>query len=429
MAIKKFNTRADYNAATKSTTESTVSLIVDGNETKYDGVNVLTKEPICGDLVYLDDTKARVYVKRETYDKTQIPSSWVHVGYVGARFGSKKLIFDKAETSLKYLAVSQFAWTDAVLDGEEHEKTIGLRFGIPNWDTTTSITFTYTATTLARAAEICAAAISAKLAELGAGGSIAEWWAYADADNNRVIIQRDNCTDYRFYNCSGLTHITWGDMPENSNGGFRAAGLTSDAHIMNDARGAAYYATNGRVPTENVPLKAAGGILKKADFESSAYCKLLRDTYGTYQEYIKQEFHVVYPQQLGVHGLPSGKELMEKYGNATAPTKAGGTLYKFPALHYGTTIGYTGCADMVEGKWWLPGVFEGCILMDDDNLAAIANAASKAGASVPNNSTDRWLALRHGVHSAWFFYGTYGHLTNYLVHHAGACRAVTLCDD
>ena len=128
------------------------------------------------------------------------------------RKGKQVGVIHKTGADQKWLDVSQFAWTDAVLDGAEHTKTIGLRFGIPNWDTTTSITFTYTATTL-KAAAACTAAIEAKLTELG-------------ADYHRPVVgvcrratTASSCsdlTDYRFYNCSG-TDTSLGRCPPNSN--------------------------------------------------------------------------------------------------------------------------------------------------------------------------------------------------------------------
>ena len=279
-----------------------------------------------------------------------------------------------------------------MLDGEEHEKTVGLRFGIPNWDTTTSITFTYTATTLAEAAAACTTAIEAKLTELEASQTIIdEWWAYADEDNNRVIVQHDNCTDYRFYNCTGLTHITWGDMPANSDAGFRASGHARDVRIMNDAKGAAYYATNGAEPTADVPLNAAGNIVKRTAFETSPYCKALRDAYGTYKNYIHEEYHVVYPQHLGAFSLPDGTAMTEKYARMTAPTKAGGEKYKFPALYYGYNKSF-GVDGLSFGDWHLPSVLEGCYLMDDATLAALAPSISKMGTATITNSAYRWFA-------------------------------------
>ena len=429
MAIKSYNSKADYQAAVKPTTESQVSMIETTREIIVDGVNVVTTQPTVGDVVFLDDQNKIIYVKGGAWiQKANIPAAWTHVGYVYFRKGKQVGIIHKTGADQKYLDVSQFAWTDMVLDGTEHSKTIGLRFGIPDWDTTTSITFTYTATTLAEAAAACTSAIEAKLTELGApSATITEWWAYADEANNRVVVQRDNCTNYKFYNCSGLTHITWGDMPENSNAGFRASGLASDQRIMNDARGAAYYGTNGATPSADVPLNAAGTIVKKTDFDSSPYCKLLRDTYGTYQEYIHREYRLQYPQKLGVFSMPGGKELTAKYGPMTAPTKAGGTKYKYPALYYGYNKSF-GVDGLDFGDWYLPGVAEGAMLMRDETIADLAPSISKMGTTAINNSTYRWWARRFNVTTAWIFYGSGGSLNNSYVSYTLRAQAVALLE-
>lgn len=429
MAIKSYNSKADYNAAVKPTTESQVSMIETTREIIVDGVNVVTTQPTVGDVVFLDDQNKVIYVKGGAWiQKANIPAAWTHVGYVYFRKGKQVGIIHKTGTDVKWLDVSQYAWTDAVLDGAEHSKTIGLRFGIPDWNTTTDITFTYTATTLAEAAAACTAAIEAKLTELGAPQTtIDQWWAYSDEDNNRVIVQRDACTDYRFYNCTGLTHISWGDMPASSNTGFRANGRMSDQRIMNDARGAAYYATNGATPSANVPLNAAGTIVKKAAFDSSPYCQLLRDTYGSYQEYIHQEYRVAYPQKLGVFSLPSGKELTAKYGPMTAPTKSGDTKYKYPALYYGYNKSF-GVDGLDFGDWYLPGVAEGAMLMRDETLASLSPSISKMGTTTINNSTNRWCAQRYSANGAWLFGGGYGSLDGGGVYGAVRCQAVALLE-
>ena len=429
MAIKSYNSKADYTAAVKPTTESQVSMIETTREIIVDGVNVVTTQPTVGDVVFLDDQNKVIYVKGGLWiQKANIPAAWTHVGYVYFRKGKQVGVIHKTGADVKWLDVSQFAWTDAVLDGAEHSKTIGLRFGIPNWDTTTSITFTYTATTLAEAAAACTAAIEAKLTELGASqATIDQWWAYADETNNRVIVQRDACTDYRFYNCSGLTHITWGDMPSNDNAGFRASGLASNQRIMNDARGAVYYGTNGATPSADVTLNAAGTIVTKAAFDSSPYCQLLRNTYGTYKEYIHREYRLQYPQKLGVFSLPSGKELTAKYGPMTIPTKAGGTKYKFPALYYGYNKSF-GVAGLDFGDWYLPGVAEGAMLMRDETLAALSPSISKMGTTAINNSTHRWFAQRYNVNNAWIFNVISGFLNGVSVLITYRCQAVALLE-
>ena len=429
MAIKSYNSMADYQAAVKPTTESQVSMIETTREIIVDGVNVVTTQPTVGDVVFLDDQNKVIYVKGGSWiQKANIPAAWTHVGYVYFRKGKQVGVIHKTGADVKWLDVSQFAWTDMVLDGAEHSKTIGLRFGIPDWDTTTSITFTYTATTLAEAAAACTAAIEAKLTELGASeATINQWWAYADDANNRVIVQRDACTDYRFNNCSGLTHITWGDMPESSNSGFRVNMRQGGEKIMNDTRGAAYYGTNGRTPTADVPLNSNAGIVKKSEFDSSPYCQLLRDTYGTYKEYIHQEYRVACPQKLGAFSLPSGKELTAKYGVMTAPTKSGGTKYKYPALRYGYNKSF-GVEGLDFGDWYLPGVAEGAILMRDETLAALSPSISKMGTTTINNSTNRWFAQRGNVYGAWFFNGGNGTLTNTGVRNSFRCQAVALLE-
>ena len=429
MAIKSYNSKADYQAAVKPTTESQVSMIETTREIIVDGANVVTTQPTVGDVVFLDDQNKVIYVKGGAWiQKANIPAAWTHVGYVYFRKGKQVGIIHKTGADVKYLDVSQFAWTDMVLDGAEHSKTIGLRFGIPNWDTTTSITFTYTATTLVEAAAACTAAIEAKLTELGASeATINQWWAYADDANSRVIVQRDACTDYRFYNCSGLTHITWGDMPENSNSGFRVNMQQGNEKIMNDARGASYYGTNGRTPSADVPLNANAGIVNKSAFDSSPYCQLLRDTYGTYKEYIHQEYRVAYPQKLGAFSLPSGKELTAKYGPMTAPTKTGSTKYKFPALRYGYNKSF-GVDGLDFGDWYLPGVAEGAMLMRDETLAALSPSISKMGTTAINNSTTRWCAQRYNVNNAWLFYGYYGTLSINGVNYSTRAQAVALLE-
>ena len=429
MAIKSYINQAAYDAAVKPTTESQVSMIETTREIIVDGVNVVTTQPAVGDVVFLDDQNKVIYVKGGNWiQKANIPAAWTHVGYVYFRKGKQIGVIHKTGADQKWLDVSQFAWTDAILDGEEHEKTIGLRFGIPNWDTTTSITFTYTATTLTEAAAACTAAIEAKLAEIEAPDTtIAQWWAYADDANSRVIVQRDKCTDYRFYNCSGLTHITWGDMPSSSTNGFRINMRTGGERIMNDARGAAYYGTNGRTPTADVPLNSNSGIVKKSEFESSSYCQLLRDTYGTYKEYIHQEYRVASPQKLGVFALISGKAMAEKYTRLTAPTKSGGTMFKFPALYYGYNKSF-GVDGLDFGDWYLPGVAEGSILMRDETLAKLSPSISKMGTTAINNSTSWWFAQRSGVITAWFFNGSTGSLTYTFVYNSFRCQAVALLE-
>ena len=397
--IEQYNDAASYNSAGKPATESRVANIKAGNVSKFDGVNVPTTDtPTFGDAVYLDENGNKVAIRKEVYSRSLVPASWTYKGvFLGYHKDGRWRTFlgnYSSLPSLKYLGVCQYAWTDAVLDGEEHSKTIGLRFGIPNWDTTTSITFTYTATTLAEAATACTAAIEAKLTELGAtAATIAQWWAYADEANNRVIVQRDDCTDYRFYNCSGLTHISWGDMPASDNYRKVNGKSTNYRGLMNFKGAASHWSTNGRTLSANVAVHSEAGNtdpMKLSEFQSSQYAADIRAYYKTYEAYLRGEFGIQPLMKVGAFALPDGEELTAKYGQMMAPTKSGGTKAMYPALNWGYNQG---------GHLW--DVTEGVLMMEDSNLAVINATQTKAGKVTLSNASTRWWAQRCNVYNTY----------------------------
>lgn len=427
MAIKNFPNEAAYDAAMKPTIESQVAMIENTKDVKYDGVNVIADVPRVGDATFLDESNKPVIISATTLIKANVPAAWTYVGEVVEVTDNdhvRVLHKDISQTKV-WLGLCQYAWTDAVLDGTETTKVIGIRCAL-NWANNTEVTCVYTAETLAEAAAAMQSAIEARLTELSAtAAEIALWHCYADTDNSRVIVQRDACSDYRFYNCSGLTHITWGDMPASNNAGFRVNDVAGNERLMNIAKGAGYYGTNGRTPTADVPLNAAAGIVNKTSFNTSAYCALLRETYGTYENYAIKEYRVKVPQKLGAFGLPDGKAMTAKYGPMTAPTKDGGTKAKFPALNWPLGVGFN--ADgLRQGDWHLWDVREGAIIMRDDTLAKINATRQKMGVTQISISTYRWFAERYDVSYAWIYYGGYGTLYSTGVINGYQLGAVTL---
>ena len=427
MAIKNFPDETAYDAAVKPTIESQVAMIENTKEVKYDGVNVITDAPRVGDATFLDESNKPVIISAPTLIKANVPAAWTYAGEVVevADNDHVRVLHKDINQTKVWLGLCQYAWTDAVLDGTETTKVIGIRCAL-DWANNTEVTCVYTAETLAEAAAAMQSAIEARLTELGAtAAEIALWHCYADTDNSRVIVQRDACSDYRFYNCSGLTHITWGDMPAGDNSGFRVNDVAGNERLMNITKGAAYYGTNGRTPTADVPLNAAAGIVNKTSFNTSAYCALLRETYGTYENYAAKEYRVKVPQKLGAFGLPDGKAMTAKYGPMTAPTKDGGTKVKFPALNWPLGVGFN--ADgMRQGDWHLWDVREGAIIMRDDTLAKINATRQKMGVTQISISTSRWFAERYTVNLAWVCYGTNGFLHSYGVDGGFQVGAVTL---
>ena len=118
------------------------------------------------------------------------------------------------------------------------------------------------------------------------------------------------------------------------------------------------------------------------------------------------------------------KEMTAKYGKSYTLKKNGDVLYKFPAIYYGTTVGY-GTGELAQGNWWLTDVTDGMELYEDETYNILRASQESAGASKIANNANRWLCRRYGVNSAWFFYGNSGTLGNG-VYSAYRVAAVTL---
>jgi hypothetical protein len=434
MAIKSYANKAAYDAAVKPTIESQVSLIETTREIIVDGVNVITTSPVVGDLVFLNESNEITYVKGGSWiQKAIIPSAWVHVGYVYLRKGRQVGVIDKNAADVKYLDVCQYAITAI----SSTSLTINLSMAPSYTQVATTVELASTDIDATNAAAI-SAAVAAKATEVG---DTRAWWAYlADADGNKVdengtqiIIQCDTCTDYRFYNVSAtgctIAHIAWGDMPENSNYWRGERGFyTNYWGVMNIARTKAWATNSGRVPASNEPVGPRAGNdapVKPSEFASSQYCADLRAAYGSYEEYLEKCYAVVCPQKYGCFALPDGVTMAERYARKTAPTKDGGTKYKYPALYYGYNRTY-GVDGLDFGDWHLPGVLEGAELMKDACLAALAPSITKMGTTAINNSTSRWWAERCNVYFAWFFNGGSGNLSSGNVYNAYRAQAVAL---
>lgn len=437
MAIKSYANKAAYDAAVKPTIESQVSMIETTREIIVDGVNVITTSPAVGDLVMLDEANKIVFLKGGSWiQKAIIPTAWTHVGYVYLRMGRKVGVIDKNAADMKWLDVCQYAITAI----SSTTLAINLRMS-PDYSVNTTVDVTLTSTNIdATTASEISAAVAAKAAEVG---DTKAWWAYladangnkVDSDGTQIIIQCDECVDYRFYNVSAtgctISHVTWGDMPENSQYWRGERGFyTNYWGVQNIARTKAWATNNARVPSSNEPVGPQAGNsepVRPSSFETSEYCADLRAAYKTYEEYLEKCYAVVCPQKYGCFSLPDGATMAKLYAQKTAPTKDGGTKYKFPALYYGYNRSY-GVAGLDFGDWHLHDVLEGTLLMKDACINALAPSVTKMGTTAINNSTSRWFATRYTVYGAWLFSGISGELAGTGVDYALRSQAVALLE-
>lgn len=408
--IEQYNDAASYNSAGKPTTESRVANIKEGNISKFDGVNVPTTDtPVFGDAVYLDENDNRVAIRKEVYNRSLVPASWTYKGvFLGYHKDGRWRTFlgnYASLPSLKYCDVVQYQLNAPTLDGAEHTQTIGLWLSNNSYASATTISFTYTATTLSQVVAALNAAIDAKKVEVSFNQDV---WAYlADADNNKVssdadatkiIVQIDTWNDYRQYQIQGGTLIIWRDMPASDNYRKVNGKSTNYRGLMNFEGAASYWGTNGRTLSANVAVHSEAGNtdpMKLSEFQSSQYAAEIRAYYKTYDAYLRGEFGIQSLLKVGAFALPDGEALTAKYGPLMAPTKSGGMKAIYPSLNW---------AYLQGGHLW--DITEGVLIHEDSNLVVINATQTKAGKVTLANSSSRWFAERYNVSNAWVFNGS-----------------------
>ena len=180
--------------------------------------------------------------------------------------------------------------------------------------------------------------------------------------------------------------------------------VTNYRGMMNIARAVSYWSTNGSTPTADVPLVVGtnDNPVTRTAFETSAYCKLLRQTYASYESYMSENFGVKFPQEYGCFGLPDGKTTTYAYNDSA-----------HPAFQHCAAVDY-GVDGLAAGDWYLPGVYEGTALMRDAVLDKVNASMNKiGGATISNDGSSRstrWFAQRYDSTHAWSFNGSSGHL-------------------
>lgn len=423
--IKSYPTRDALVSAGVPTNESRVALVKDENDVVVDGVNVIKTTPRLGDALFTDSDGKTVIIGGDSLVPALIPSGWRYRGPFLMSWGDgRHLILNGDFTTLptrKYADVVQFEVTVPTASG-----TLSLGAQLVTPGTTTTIEVEYTAgMDLASGTDtyeendttLCGR-INAALSNLD--GVTGVWWAYLNGEG-KVILQRDTWTDYRQYVCSGaLTHVTWGDMPASSVY-LKSNGRTTNYRgIMNIAGGVAYWSANGRALTADVPVGSESGDtspMSLSEYQTSPHASAIRAAYPTYENYLRGEFGIPFPQRFGCFALPDSRELTDKYGPMTAPTRDGGTKAKFPALNWAYLLG---------GDNFLWGVSEGTLIMEDGNLSKINAVQTRMGKVNISVAAPRWFAQRSGVGSAWFFHATFRNLYSYYVSSAYEVGAVTL---
>ena len=440
MAYVKPATPAAWTALEKSTTESTVGLIVSTHEAVRNGVNVFVRIPRVGDIVLHDSNNKVHFISLDSYQS--LPDGFTTIGVVGAVRGRKVLIVYKDNQAKKWADVYRYIVTGWTADGADHSCAVTLH-------DTADGTFTYNLSSSLSAAEQVTE-FASQLSAWILSHELASYHYSAYEEDGKVYLQLDNYTAYQ--NTTTITGLTLTaaigtELTANSSIP-RVEGAMSSAYV-NKGRYNAYISTNGATPTAAVTV--ADSTVTKAAFKTSAYCAALRtqfcsDTsnptdaeYNDYTDYrVDHYLGLINPSMKGIMA-PAFRD-----GHANTYALVGKTYLAqdstrkplYLAAEYCASIGFAGVKGLEAGDWYLPTVEEIATLMEPVTYSAPQSTRSAAdalnrglnaiGGTAVSNGSNFWTSCRYDTDYAWFFSGGGGHVVNVSFYHGYQALPVAL---
>ena len=407
MAILKFDNKAAYDAATKSTTESSVSLIKDSESVVYDNVNVIVSVPEVGDILFLDVNNERHFLKHDTYNSASFPAGCTFVGVVFDVQGNTAKICHKTSSSQKWAEVYQWKITGWLLDSADHVCAVTL------YKNTAVGTFTYNAATLSD----CATQLNTWLAT-----NAANYTCYMQGTD--VILQWNAYADYPYtHTIAGLT-LTPSMADE----------ISASTELTRKSKARIYwgvcnyngymegYANNTTNKPASMVRDATDILVGRETFNTNDFMADMRTKYGTYENYVNSMM-IINPYPRGILDGSTGLANTLALADVTYTAKDGTTKYKYPAIRYCNQVAYNN-ADLAQGNWYLPSISEAARLFEQEtyglsgvtaaNADAINKSLNEIGGTLHSVSSYRWSCSRGSSFLAWLcgttgvVYGGYG---------------------
>ena len=353
--IKTYANESEWTSATKSTTESTVGLLLDSKTPVINGVNVLVTIPKYGDSVVLDANGDIKFIARGTFVNSAFPSGWTKVGVV-YRVRGKRVDFI-SHTSLggiRYSAVWRLKITGYNLDGTDHTVTLNT---YDNNGVNHPLSWTYNATTVSD----FISQFNTWAETSGNDPNSRGYYMYLDDDNvvqfveSSYVIYRQHSDSFSGITSSAnvateIPNITWNlDMDGYS-------------RIYNTVNIGAIKRWGGRILSSVEAVSVNNTPISKASFEGD-YGVNYRAIYSSYDEYLEHNCARI-PVNRGVCSWRNvGHEYTYALADFTYKTKSGETAYMYNAPHQVSTFGYSANELVAPGKWYIPDVEEMVTIM------------------------------------------------------------------
>ena len=407
--------------------------------------NIEVRKSHCkvGDAVYADADGNVHFIAGKSVVAESIPQGWTYVGPVAKVRDGKAMILNKSEnTSVKFASCWQYEITGIKYN---QSNTIQFQQAKTSGNVNIGDPFTFTPTDIDDAVDKIDEFLRDNAGGVEAGAGWNYNWHCEKLPNpsgvDSVVVVADNNVDYRQYvsiiNSSGTTTgITsnqnmcnflpvYTTMLRNNSGNGYRVGFIKDRLLE-------YYATNTTIanPTEMVPVNSANDVVSKTQFEENQYCADLRDTYGTFENYIESVM-LAWPSDEGnqVYMNGTGKEYTELLAARKHKNLSGTETATYPAATYSIGIGYE-AEGLEEGNWYMPDAIEFFEIFNDMKVDGtdIVNATQKrATGSAFSLSVARWLPSRSSHYSAWYIYNYGASYNSNFIANSRAC-AVTQYD-
>lgn len=365
--INKYNNEAAYLADNeRDSAKSALSLRMDTGNLVYDGVNVITTNPQCGDIIFHDAAKKVFFVKLDTYNASAAPSGWVPMGVVAYREGDKAAIVSPSSSqSYRFLNVLRMDVTGMKLDGVEHTSSVVL-------DGVASGSFVYIATTKAEFAQ----QLNTWLSTHSPSGY--PYSCYLDLDDSdRVILQYDNYSKHpSTTTMSGMSLAYTMDV---EGAGYRHIVRSGDITrgIFNLDRAVQYFRQDlssdsfnplSTIPTNPWYIVCLPAYLGTSQYRDADYGATIRAKYGEGEEgwlnYMR--WTVIDETALRAGTAPhlrNTKKMTEVLGSKLYLKPDGTTAIFSPYVNYIHTFGYEGVQGCDIGDWQGVSVYDNVKIM------------------------------------------------------------------
>ena len=439
--IKSFATKADYEAATLPTGESTVARIEATNEVLINGVMVITTAPQKGDIAVYDEAKNVRFITFDSFDLAKLPTGWAVIGFVEWARGRKVKVDYVLPANYKWAAYFLWNVTGYNTDGAEHPFSFAV--------TVSSVVYTcegnYSGTTVAE----IAASMDAIVKAFNFGG---QTYRVIERDGHLILVH----TSYASYLDVTATGVSVAqyvapEVPASSASVRYNGARTGDGAVINLDRALIYFRQDLSSTTYNpntqvtniqrgypvcLPAYLGQSAYRKDGQTQLDYCSVLRAYYGEGEDgWIRfmKDMLVLYPCKMGVFNeaiYGDGKTNTYKLAGQRVVIDGVENVF-YPIFDAAAAFGFAGVKGFEPGDWYLPTIGEiselkrgitypniykegvGSVNNPVADADILTRACGKLGMTQIANNINAWSSSRYNTGYSWFFYGNYGNANYY----------------